>query len=299
MAFSGNGSLAPSRNGGAASGAAAGIDRTAKMFIGGRQARPDGGYSVVVRDPRGRPIGEVGAGNRKDIRNAVEAARAAAGGWARTTGHARAQILYFLAENLAARSEEFARRIAQQTGERLPAARAEVEAAIEYLFVAAAWADKYDGAIHATPIRNVTLATPEPIGVMGIVCPDDQPLGAPAALAAIAMAMGNTLVVIPSPGAPLSATDLYQVIETSDVPAGVINIVTGDRDELAKVLAEHDDVDAVWYAGRQDGRAMVERASAGNMKRTWTLAPAGPLPAVDEILREATQVKNIWVPYGA
>ncbi|WP_018466750.1 aldehyde dehydrogenase family protein [Calidithermus timidus] len=272
------------------------IDRTAKLFIGGKQTRPDSGYSKVVYGPQGQLIGEVGLGNRKDIRNAVEAARGAFEGWRRTTGHNKAQILYFLAENLEARALEFARRLELQTG---LDGMAEVEASIQALFTAAAWADKYDGVVHNTPIRNVTLAVPEPIGVMGLLCPDDQPLLALATLAGAALAMGNTLVVVPSPVHPLSATDLYQVLETSDVPAGTFNIVTGERDELAKTLAEHDDVDVVWYAGPQAGRAMVEKASAGNMKRTWTLAESGPLPGMDEILRQATQVKNIWVPYGA
>jgi aldehyde dehydrogenase (NAD+) len=272
------------------------IDRTAKLFIGGKQVRPDSGYSKVVYDPDGHPIGEVGLGNRKDIRNAVEAARGAFESWRKTSGHNKAQILYFLAENLSERAEEFARRIAQQTGQD---GAAEVEAALEALFTAAAWADKYEGVVHNTPIRNVTLAVPEPIGVMGILCPDDRPLLALARLAATALAMGNTLVVVPSPLAPLTATDFYQVLETSDIPAGTFNIVTGERDELAQTLAEHDDVDALWYAGPQAGWALVEKASAGNMKRTWTLPASGPLPDLDETLRQATQVKNIWVPYGA
>ncbi len=275
------------------------IDRTAKLFIAGKQARPDSGYSIEIRDTNGNLIGEVGAGNRKDIRNAVEAARGAAESWAKTTGHNRAQILYYLGENLAARADEFARRIQQQTGAKAESARQEVDAAIEALFTAAAWADKYDGAIHNTPIRNVTLALPEPIGVMAIVLPDDHPLLALCQLAATALAMGNVTVVVPSPVAPLSATDFYQVIETSDVPAGTFNIVTGKRDELAKTLAEHDDIDAMWYAGSVEGRKMVESASAGNMKQTWTMPVTGELPVMDEILRHATQVKNIWVPYGA
>ncbi|MGK0619051.1 aldehyde dehydrogenase family protein [Meiothermus cerbereus] len=272
------------------------IDRTAKLFIGGKQVRPDSGYSKAVYAPDGRLVGEVGLGNRKDIRNAVEAARSAQEGWRKTAAHSKAQILYFLAENLSERAEEFARRLSEQTGQD---GGAEVEAALEALFTAAAWADKYEGLVHPTPLRNVTLAIPEPIGVMGILCPDDQPLLALARLAGSALAMGNTLVVVPSPLAPLSATDFYQVLETSDVPAGTFNIVTGERDELARTLAEHDDVDAVWYAGPQAGWALVEKASAGNMKRTWTLPSSGPLPDTEEILRQATQVKNIWVPYGA
>ena len=173
-------------------------------------------------------------------------------------------------------------------------------------FTAAAWADKYDGRIHGTPYRNVTLAMNEPMGVVGMLMPDDHPLLALATLAGTALAMGNAMVVVPSPKHPLTATDLYQVLETSDVPHGTFNIVTGDRDELAKTLSEHDDVDSVWYfdnsAGSSEGQTAVQKASAGNMKRTWVLGltgATGALPSVDEILREATQVKNVWVPYGA
>ncbi|MCA3002173.1 MAG: aldehyde dehydrogenase family protein [Rhodocyclaceae bacterium] len=166
-------------------------------------------------------------------------------------------------------------------------------------FTAAAWADKYDGRIHGTPYRNVTLAMNEPMGVIGILMPDDHPLLALATLAGTALAMGNTMVVVPSPKHPLTATDLYQVLETSDVPHGTFNIVTGDRDELAKTPSEHDDVDSVWYAGSAEGQTAVQKASAGNMKRTWVRSATGALPSVDEVLREATQVKNVWVPYGA
>jgi aldehyde dehydrogenase (NAD+) len=278
------------------------IDRTPKHYIGGKQARPDSGYSRPVYDARGRLIGEVGDGNRKDIRNAVEAARGAAK-WADQTGHTRAQILYYIAENLSARAGEFARRIVQMTGRGDEDAAREVEAAIERLFTYAAWSDKYDGAIHGVPFRTVTLAVPEPIGVIGITAPDEYPLLGTVALLAPAIAMGNTIVLAPSERHPLAATDLYQVLETSDVPAGVVNIVTGARDTLAKVLAEHNDVDAIWYFGGAEGSALVERASAGNMKRTWVGygKPRDWLDGgrSDVFLRQATQVKNIWVPFGA
>ncbi len=279
------------------------IDRTPKLFIKGKQARPDSGYSRFIVAANGQPLGEVGEGNRKDIRNAVEAAHAAAG-WASATGHNRAQILYYLAENLSAREEEFARRIAAMTGQAPEEAREEVAASISRLFTYAAWADKYDGLVHHTPIRDVTLAMPEPIGVVGIACPDAYPLLGFVSLVAPAMAMGNTLVVIPSEKYPLSATDFYQVLETSDVPAGVVNIVTGGRDALAQVLADHDDVDAIWYFGSAEGSKKVEYASAGNMKRTWVSYGHSrdwhdPIQGEgQEFLREATQVKNIWVPYG-
>lgn len=279
------------------------IDRTPKLFIGGKQVRPDSGYSREVYDRQGRVIGQVGEGNRKDIRNAVEAAHAASG-WASGAAHTRAQILYYIAENLSAREDEFARRIVQQTGASLVDAAGEVQASISRLFSYAAWADKYEGVVHRPPLRGAVLALPEPIGVIGMACPDECPLLGFISLIAPAIAMGNTVVVIPSPQAPLSATDCYQVLETSDLPAGVVNIVTGDRDTLSQVLADHDDVDSMWYFGPLEGCRRVELASAGNMKRTWVGYghPRDWLDTVQgegqEFLRESTQVKNIWIPYG-
>src|SRR5438128_1355769 len=278
------------------------IDRTYKLFIGGAQVRPDQGYSRKILSPSGALLAEVAEGNRKDIRNAVEAAHAA-DGWAMTSGHNRGQVLYYLAENLAQRADEFADRISGLTGRPGSDGRREVDASIARLFSYAAWADKYDGAVHQTPIRGVTLAMNEPVGVIGIACPEEEPLLGFVSLVAPAVAVGNTVIAIPSEIHPLAATELYTVLDASDVPAGVINIVTGAKDALAKVLAEHDDVDAVWYFGNQTAGAEVERASAGNMKRTWVEWHARDWMDATwgegrEFLREATQVKNIWIPYG-
>ncbi|MDB4916273.1 MAG: Aldehyde Dehydrogenase, partial [Gemmatimonadetes bacterium] len=275
------------------------VDRTPKLFIGGKQARPDSGYSIRIAGADGHVIGEVGEGNRKDLRNAVEAAHAALGGWSKATGHNRAQILYYIAENLAARSSEFAARLTAMSG---GDGAAEVEAAVRRLFTYAAWADKYDGQVHQVPLRGVALAMNEPIGVMGLACPDEAPLLGLVSLIGPALCVGNTVVVIPSERAPLAATDFYQVLETSDLPAGVVNIVTGAKDSLIKTLADHDDVDAVWYFGSRDGVRAVELASAGNMKRTFAEFEARAWFEEEgegrEFLREATQVKNIWIPYG-
>jgi aldehyde dehydrogenase (NAD+) len=279
------------------------IDRTPKLYIGGKQVRPDSGYSFTLRTAGGQTVGQAGLGNRKDVRNAVEAAHRAAS-WSSVTAHLRAQILYYLAENLAIRSAEFAHRIVETTQKSAETADQEVARSIERFFSYAAWADKFDGHIHYTPFRNVTLAMPEPWGVLGIVCPADFPLLAFVSLVAPAVALGNRVVTIPSWKYPLLATDLYQVFDTSDLPAGVVNIVTGHPEELATVLARHDDVDAIWYFGSQTGSALVERESAGNVKYTWVnngkrrdwlndKQAQGP-----EFLRRATQVKNIWVPYG-
>ncbi|MGV8855920.1 MAG: aldehyde dehydrogenase family protein [Devosia sp.] len=276
------------------------LDQTAKLYIGGKQARPDSGYSRAVLDPSGKLIGEAGDGNRKDIRNAVEAARAALG-WATTPAHSRAQILYFLAENLDYRRDEFAARIKLQTGHD---GAEEVALSVERLFAFAGWADKYDGAVHNPPLRAVAAAMIEPLGVMGIVAPPSRPLLGSIALIAPALAMGNTVVLVPSSQSPLSLADLYQVIETSDVPNGVINIVTGDSVALAKTLAEHDGVDGLWFAGDAEASAMVEKASTSNLKPTWTSRGlyfdlADRRFEGDYFLSKATQVKNVWIPYGA
>ena len=276
------------------------VDRTAKLFIGGKQARPDSGYSLHITGAEGTVLGDVGEGNRKDIRNAVEAARGAAGSWAHASGHSRAQILYYIAENLSARADEFAARLKALTG---TDGVAEVDATIARLFTYAAWADKWDGQVHQTPIRGVTLAMNEPIGVIGMAAPTEAPLLGFVSLVAPAIACGNTVVAIPSETMPLAVTDFYQVLETSDVPAGVVNIVTGHRDELAKTLAEHDDVDAIWYFGSSEGVKQTESASIGNMKQTWCASSSrrwmeGVQGEGREFLRKATQVKNIWIPYG-
>lgn len=281
--------------------AAAGVDRTPKLFIGGRQVRPDSGYSRAILGPTGRRIGEVGEGNRKDLRNAVEAAHAAAPGWARSTAHLRAQILYYLGENLDARATEFAARLRTMTGGTAAQARAEVSASVDRLFSYAAWADKWDGAVHHVPIRGVAIAMPEPMGIVGVAAPDEAPLLGFISVVAPLLATGNAVVATPSEPHPLAATDLISLCESSDVPAGVLNIVTGAKDTLATVLAAHDDVDACWYWGTAAGRAAVEHASAGNMKRTWChVGPTDWAARTDlrPALREATQVKNIWVPYG-
>lgn len=276
------------------------IDQTAKMYIGGKQARPDSGYNRPVYGPKGNLVEEVGEGNRKDIRNAVEAARGALG-WSTTAAHSRAQVLYFLAENLDYRRDEFAARIKVQTGED---GQEEVEQSIERLFAFAGWADKYDGAVHNPPMRAVAAAMVEPLGVIGVVAPSAQPLLGSIALVAPALAVGNTVVLIPSDRSPLSMTDFYQVLETSDMPSGVVNIVTGESASLGKTLAEHDGVDGIWFTGSAEGSAMVEKASVGNLKQTWTTRGldfnlSEPRFAGDYFLAKATQVKNVWIPYGA
>jgi aldehyde dehydrogenase (NAD+) len=281
-------------------GAPDGIDRTAKLYVGGKQARPDGGYSAPVWGKSGGLLGHVSLANRKDVRNAVEAAHAAAG-WSKTTGHLRAQILYYIAENLSARRTEFASRLNDMQGGKSGAA--EVEASIRRLFTYAAWADKFDGQAHGVPIRSVALAMREPVGVIGATCPDDVPLLGLMSLMAPAIAMGNRVVLCASEPFPLPATDFYQILETSDVPGGVVNILTGPHSETAPHLASHLGVDAMWHFGGSDLSRRIEDASSGNLKRTWVnngLARdwMGPNGEGRPFLEASTEVKNVWVPYG-
>jgi aldehyde dehydrogenase (NAD+) len=283
------------------------VDRTPKMYIGGKQVRPDGNYTRFVLNEQGKLIGQVGDGNRKDIREAVEAAHAAHSakpGWAMRHGYNRSQILYFMAENLEARNTEFVNRLMSMTSCTKRTAQNEVDASVIRLFTYAAWADKFGGTVQETTLHGITVAVNEPVGVIGILCPDVFPLLGFVSLVAPAIARGNTVVAVPSQKYPLSTTDLYQVLDTSDVPAGVINIVTGDRDHLAKTLVQHEDVDSVWYFGNAEGSYQVEYESAANMKRTWVGYGISrnwldrEQGEGHEFLHEATQVKNIWVPTG-
>ncbi len=278
------------------------IDRTPKLYIGGKQSRPDGNYSLDILGHDGSFMGQVGEGNRKDIRNAVEAARKAEG-WSKTAHHSRAQIMYYLAENLEARREEFIKRLSHATGDQKASVK-EFDTALARLFTYAAWCDKYDGQVHTPPSRTVAVAMKEAIGNVGVICPNEAPLLGFISLVAPLIAMGNRVVVLPSENAPLSVTDLYQVLDTSDMPAGVINIVTGDHATLAKTMAGHNDIDALWcFADDKDICENVEGQSISNLKQTWTSQGKvfdwhAEYAEGEEFLRRATQVKNIWIPYG-
>ena len=279
------------------------VDRTAKLYVGGKQRRPDGNYSYPVVDPKGKLVDYAGDGNRKDIRDAVEAAHKAKG-WADRTPYNRAQILYYIAENLSIRAEEFAERLRAMTGQSRKSAQAEVDLSISRLFSYASYADKYGGTLQETTLYGLVVGLTEPVGVVGIACPEEYPLLGFVSLMGPAIARGNTAVIIPSTPYPLAATDFYQILETSDLPGGVVNIVSGNRDHLTKTLVEHDDVDTMWYFGDEQGSAQVEYRSASNMKRTWVNYGQArdwtdPVQGEGhEFLRHATQVKNVWAPMG-
>lgn len=279
------------------------VDRTAKLFIGGKQCRPDGGYSHPIHGADGSVLAHVPTGNRKDIRNAVESAHGASG-WAKATAHNRAQVLYYLGENLSARVDEFAHRIQSMTGETASSAKKQVNTTISRLFTYGAWADKFEGSVHNPPLKGLALSVPECYGVAGIICPPEMPLLALISTVAPLIAMGNRVIVIPSEPHPLCATDFYSILETSDVPAGVVNIVTGSPKELGKTLAEHHNVNALWAFGSADLSEMVERLSAVNLKRTFVdygkqFDWLSPDCQGETFLQNTCELKNIWVPYGA
>ena len=279
------------------------IDRTLKLYIGGKQVRPDGGHSLATYNADGSQAAYVGSGNRKDIRNAISAASKASA-WGSLSGHGRAQVIYFIAENLAVRESEWVERLITLCGISKKQAKTEFDESISRLFSYAAWADKYDGAVHSAPYRGVTMALPEPIGVLAQIAPENSPLLSTISLIAPAIAMGNRVVMIPSQKFASVALELVQTFETSDVPAGVINIVTGNKQELAEQLAGHAEADAMWCWAGPELVSSVESISAKDLKRLWVNDDADrdwidPMQGEGlEFLRNASEIKNIWTPYG-
>ncbi|XP_066265133.1 aldehyde dehydrogenase family 16 member A1-like [Branchiostoma lanceolatum] len=281
-----------------------GIDRTYKLYYGGGQKRPDGQYSRPVIGQEGRVLALVGEANRKDVRNAVEAAHKAAPGWGKRAAHNRAQIVYYMAENLEIRRQEFTQQLQLMTGRSEEDCRKEVDLAVQRLFYWGAYCDKYGGTIQETTLYGVTAKIHEPMGVIGIACPEEYPLLGFVSLFAPAVVRGNAMIVVPSQKHPLSALDFYQVFDTSDLPGGVVNILTGDRDHITKYLVEHQDIQAMWYFGSAEGSKFVEWTAAENLKRTWVdygIARDWTDPQQgqgEEFLYHATQAKNIWLPMG-
>ncbi len=279
------------------------VDRTLKFYIGGKQVRPDGGHSLATFNADGSKAAYVGSGNRKDIRNAISAASKASS-WGSLSGHARAQIIYFIAENLSVRELEWVERLKTLCGISNKQAKAEFDESISRLFSYAAWADKYDGAVHSAPYRGVTMALPEPVGILAQIAPENSPLISTISLIAPAIAMGNCIVFVPSQKFASVALELVQTFETSDVPAGVINIVSGIKQDLAEQLAGHAEADAMWCWAESDLVSSVESISARDLKRLWVNDDEdrdwlNPMQGEGlEFLRNATEIKNIWTPYG-
>ena len=277
------------------------IDQTRKMYIGGTQKRGDSGHSIAIFDNQKEEIATVGRGNRKDIRNAVEAANKQMN-WTVLSSHARAQIMFYIAENLSQRRDYFISLLSSTTFCQNPIQ--EFDTALKRLFSFASWADKFDGAVHQAPIRANTIALNEPVGVIGVICPNLAPLASFVTLIAAALCQGNRLVVIPSENFPLPAVDMYQIFDTSDVPSAAINIVTGKHEELIKTLSEHNAVDGIWNFGDPKYESDIDIASISNLKQIWSIN-GNNINWINYhssfnklLLRKSSQVKNIWIPYG-
>nr|XP_053647103.1 aldehyde dehydrogenase family 16 member A1-like isoform X1 [Cherax quadricarinatus] len=280
------------------------VDRTYKLYYGGAQKRPDANYCRVISDAKGKAFALVGESNRKDVRNAAEAASKAQPAWEKRTGFNRSQILFYWAENLEQRRQEFIDHLVALTSQSTETAAQEVDATVARLFHWAAFCDKYGGDVQETQLYGTVLKIHEPVGIIGVACPDIAPLLSFVSLVAPAVARGNAVVVVPSEKYPTVALSLYQVLETSDLPGGVINILTGSRDHITKYLTEHQDLQAVWYFGSLKGSKFVEYTSAVNIKRTWVNYGldrnwSDPQEGQgEEFLYNATQAKNIWLTMG-
>jgi len=277
------------------------VRKTYKLFIGGAFPRSESGRSYVVNDSKGGFVANAARASRKDVRDAVVAARKAFPGWAGRTPYNRGQILYRIAEMLEGRHAQFVDEL-RAGGLTRPAAAAEVDAAIDRWVWYAGWADKIGSvAGAANPVAGpfFNLSTPEPTGVVGIIAPDSALLGL-VSVVAPAIVSGNTAVVVAAEPAPLPAISFAEVLATSDLPSGVVNLLTGLRGELAPWLASHQDVNALDLSGADDTLATdCERTAADTLKRVrrgenpdYTVDPG--LDAITAFL----ETKTVWHPIG-
>nr|XP_044615032.1 aldehyde dehydrogenase family 16 member A1 isoform X3 [Equus asinus] len=272
------------------------------LFVGGRFQAPGARSSRPIQDSHGNLHGYVAEGGAKDIRGAVEAAHQAAPGWVGQSPGARAALLGALAAALERRESALAARL-ERHGVELKVAKAEVELSVRRLRAWGARAQAQGHTLQVAELRGPVLRLREPLGVLAIVCPDEWPLLAFVSLLAPALAHGNTVVLVPSGTCPIPALEVCQDVATL-LPAGLVNVVTGDRDHLTRCMALHQDVQALWYFGSVQGSQFVEWASAGNLKPVWVnrglprawdqdAEGAGP-----ELGLRAAQTKALWLPMG-
>ena len=279
------------------------IDRTPKLYIGGSQKRPDGGYSFPVYSQNNKFICDVAKANRKDVRNCVEIAANAYS--KKLTNFNRSQILYYLAENLEQREKNFIDLLVALEGISFKQAKLEFDLSCERLFYYASMSDKFEGMIHNPPIRGITLAMKESIGVITSILSDDSPLINLTTILGACFATGNSNIIIPGQKTSLIATELYQVLDTSDVPDGYVNILTSIQDELNTTLSQHEYIDGIWYFGKSiDSKSKIIKNTTSNLKRYWCPSEKNidwannTKEFLDEFLYQSTQIKNIWIPYG-
>ena len=279
------------------------IDRTPKLYIGGKQKRPDGGYSFPLNAVNNSFICDIAQANRKDVRDSVEiAAKSFA---KQLSNFNRSQILFYLAENLQQREKTFVDLLVALCGSSPVNASKEFSQSCERLFYYAAMADKFEGNVHNPPMRGLTLAMKEPLGVMTSILSDDSPLLNLVTVMGSVFSTGNTNIIVPGQKTSLIATELYQVLDTSDVPGGYVNILTAKENELNKTLSQHENIEGIWYFGADSAqRSEIVKNTTSNIKRYWCPEEKHldwtnvSEEFLNEFLYQSTQVKNIWIPYG-
>ena len=279
------------------------IDRTPKLYIGGKQKRPDGGYSFPLNAVNNSFICDIAQANRKDVRDSVEiAAKSFA---KQLSNFNRSQILFYLAENLQQREKTFVDLLVALCGSSPVNASKEFSQSCERLFYYAAMADKFEGNVHNPPMRGLTLAMKEPLGVMTSILSDDSPLLNLVTVLGSVFSTGNTNIIVPGQRTSLIATELYQVLDTSDVPGGYVNILTAKENELNKTLSQHENIEGIWYFGADSAqRSEIVKNTTSNIKRYWCPEEKhldwtnASEEFLNEFLYQSTQVKNIWIPYG-
>ncbi len=281
--------------------------KTYKLYLGGNFVRSESGRYLPAKSPTGEHLGNYAHASRKDLRDAVGAARSAFDGWAKKTAYLRGQILYRAAEMLQNRAAELAHEIVRSTGARLPKALNEVNAAIDRLVYFAGWTDKYSqvfGSINPVASSHFNFTTPEPTGVVAIMAPDEPPLAALVSLIAPVILSGNAAVVVASEKHPLTALTFAEILATSDLPGGVVNLLTGKRAELAPHIASHMDINAVVDgSGVAELGALLQGGASTNLKRysVNALSPADWFTAKAEDpykILDTIEFKTAWHPIG-
>lgn len=274
------------------------VQKTYKLYIGGEFPRSESGRSFDFNDAKGRHIANVSRASRKDFRNAVVVARTAQKSWAGKSAYNRGQILYRLGEMVEGRRDQFIAEL-QQQGSSIADARREVDETIDCLIHYAGWSDKYQqlfSTVNPVASSHFSFSVPEPTGVVALIAPQDSALlGLVNQLAPIVVG-GNAVIVLASEKKPLSAITFSEVVATSDVPAGVINILTGYRSELLSQIAGHMDVNAVVYAGDNvEDRKTIQSQASLNVKRTIFAEKQSQSPYAILVTQET---KTTWHPIG-
>jgi acyl-CoA reductase-like NAD-dependent aldehyde dehydrogenase len=278
------------------------VRKTYKLFIGGAFPRSESGRVYPVLGRGGALLGNAAQASRKDARDAVSAARAAAGTWSGATAYNRGQVLYRVAEMLEGRAAQFAAEVAAAENIREPKAGQQVDAAIDRWVWYAGWPDKVAQiAGGANPVAGpyFNFSVPEPTGVVAVIAPQESSLLGLVSVVAPVIATGNAAVVVASQDRPLPAISLAEVLATSDLPRGVVNLLTGSTAELAPVLAGHMDVNAIDVTGVAGGdRAELERLAADNVKRVFAAEQDWAAPPTTQRMLAFLETKTVWHPMG-